>query len=162
MRRRFRVLRFKRGDNEYLSLAAEWQDAHDAWRSRVVRSYGAPVTAETRAQAEADRQELQRLAGDEQAPIPIGTLNDAVWAGLRETLTNPMASLPALPFLAARDLAHLGGYVLAQVSGNLAQKVTATQPQMPAEERDQVVAWLVSLSPEDQALALAYQWRMQP
>jgi hypothetical protein len=162
MRRNFRVLTFKRATGQYLSLVVEWQEGPSNWRSRVVRSYGAPVTAETRAQAEADRQELQRLAGDEKAPIPIGTLNDAVWAGLRETLANPMASLPALPFLAVRDLAHLGGYVLAQLSGGLEQKVAATQPQMPAEERDQVVAWLASLSPEDQALALAYQWRMQP
>ncbi len=98
-----------------------------------MRSYGAD-TAWSRAQAQADLEELQRLAGGEEAPIPVGTLNDAVWAGFQQTPQDPIAALPSLPLLAARDLIHLGGYVLAQASGDLEQKVLATQPEMPAVE----------------------------
>ncbi|MEK7847592.1 MAG: hypothetical protein AAB270_01575, partial [Chloroflexota bacterium] len=153
MRRRFRLLRFKKSTGDYLSLVVEWQDAQGTSRSKVVRSYGAPLTPP--AVAQADVEELQRLAGDQAAPIPVGTLSDAIWAGLQETLANPVATLPALPLLVARDLAHLGGYLLAQASGELEQKVAATQPGMPEGERGRFVAWLRRLPEEDQALALA-------
>ena len=162
MRRKFRLLRFRKSYGEYLSLVVEWQDAQGAWRSKVVRSYGAPLTLQVTAQAEADVQELQRLAGDDAAPIPVGTLSDGIWTGFQKTLENPITSLPFLPLLVARDLAHLGGYVIAQASGDLHWKVAATQPELPAAERAEFVAWLRSLSPEEQALALAYQWRMAP
>jgi hypothetical protein len=162
MRRKFRLLRFRKSYGDYLSLVVEWQDAEGAWHSKVVRSYGAPLSSQVTAQAEADVQELQRLASDEAAPIPIGTLSDAIWTGFQQTLENPIASLLALPLLVARDLAHLGGYVIAQASGDLDWKVAATQPEMPASERSGFLAWLRSLSQEDQARALAYQWRMAP
>ena len=162
MRRKFRLLKFRKSYGEYLSLVVEWQDAQGGWHSKVVRSYGAPLTPQVTAQAEADVQELQRLAGDEAAPIPIGTLSDAIWTGFQQTLANPLTSLPFLPLLVARDLAHLGGYVIAQASGDLDWKVGATQPELPASERAGFIAWLRSLSQEDQALALAYQWRMAP
>ena len=161
MRRRFRLLRFKKSTGDYLSLVVEWQDAQGTSRSKVVRSYGAD-TAWSSSQAQADLEELQRLAGGEEAPIPVGTLNDAVWAGFQQTLEDPIAALPSLPLLAARDLIHLGSYVLAQASGNLEQKVLATQPEMPARERRRLVTWLGALSEQDRGLALAYRWRMEP
>jgi len=159
LRRRYRLLSFKKGP--WLSLVAEWHDATGTGRSKVVRSYGAD-TAWSRAQAQADLAELQRLAGGEEAPIPVGTLNDAVWAGFQQTLEDPIAALPSLPLLAARDLIHLGGYVLAQASGDLEQKVLATQPEMPAQERRRLVTRLGALSEQDRGLALAYRWRMEP
>ena len=159
MRRKYRLLSFKKGP--WLSLVTEWQDATGAWRSKVVRSYGAD-TASSRAQAQADLEELQRLAGAEDAPIPVGTLNDAIWSGFQQTLEDPVASIPSVPILALRDLIHLGGYVLAQASGDLEQKVLVTQPEMPARERRRLVTWLGKQSDEDRALALAYQWRMEP
>ncbi len=162
MRRKYRLLSFKKGAaGSYLSLVAEWQDATGAWRSKVVRSYGAD-TAASRAQAQADLEELQRIAGGENAPIPVGTLNDAIWSGFQQTLEDPITALPSLPLLAARDLIHLGGYVLAQASGDLQQKALATQPEMPAKERRRLVTWLGGLTEDDLALALAYQWRMEP
>lgn len=160
MRRRYRLLTFKKSQS-YLNLRVEWQNRQGSWVGTGVRSYGVD-TPVTRAQANEDVQELQRLAGDDLDPLPTGTLSDAVWAGLATAIQDPASAFPFGPLLAARDLIHLGALVIAQGSGNLAQKVEVTQPGMPSSERASFMAWLASHSPSDQAAILAYQWRYRP
>jgi len=161
MRRRYRLLTFQKGSGQYLSLVVEWQDVHGAWHSKTVNSYGL-ATQEAMAQAQADLQDLERLASDATAPVPIGTINDAIWAGFLSAAGNPLVGLTLGPLLAIRDLIHLGSYLISNTSGNLAQKVNVTQPNMPAPERAQFIQWLQQFSGGDQALILAYQWRFQP
>ena len=160
MRRRLRVLTFNKGANRYVSLVVEWQDEYGAWHSKVIRSYGLS-TSLAQEQSQSDLEELERLASDPSTPIPTGTLGDAVWAGLRTAIHNPLL-LPFAPLFFPRDLVHLGAYVIAQGSGNLAQKVAVTQPGMPADEQGSFLSWLSTHSLQDQATILAYQWRYYP
>lgn len=156
-RRRFRLVSFKKPYGEYVSLLSEWKDEQGVWRSKSVRSYSPPLSPQVMAQARNDLDELRRLAGAETAPIPVGVLSEALWAGLRQMLAP--RPLPAIPLSAARDLAHIAGYVAAHMLGDLSGKVAATQPEMSAPERQIFMTWLEGLSEEDQACALAYQWR---
>lgn len=161
MRRRFRVMAFSKGSVQYLSLKVEWRDQHGAWHGKIVRSYGV-VTPESRVQADADLGELQRLAPDPSAPIPIGTLSDSIWAGLHQALGDPAGTFPFVPLLAARDLAHLGAYIIAEATGDISQKVVATQPHMGEAERERFVQWLSGISGRDCASILAFRWKFDP
>ena len=161
VQRRFRVVAFNKGSVRYLSLRVEWRDGHGAWRGKTVRSYGVG-TAESQVQADADRLELQRLAPDPSAPIPIGMLTDAVWAGLRQALGDPVAAFPFLPLLAARDLAHLGANVISQAIGDIPQQVSVTQPHMDDRERPRFIRWLSEFSEDDRASILSFQWKFDP
>ena len=161
MRRRYKLLVFRKASGQYISLVVEWQDNNRAWHSRTVRSDGV-TTQQARTQAQADLQELEQIAGDATAPIPVGTIGDAVWAGFVGGLNDPLLGLTLGPVLAVRDLTHLGSYLISMASENLERKVSVTQPDMPANERTQFTQWLRQHSNEDQALVLAYQWRYEP
>ena len=152
---------FNKGSVQYLSLKVEWQDRHGAWHGKIVRSYGIG-TPESRGQADADLGELQRLAPDPSAPIPIGTLSDSIWSGLRQALGDPAGTFLFGPLLAARDLAHLGAYIIAEATGSISQKVGATQPHMGHAERQRFIQWLSRFSGQDCASILAFQWKFDP
>jgi hypothetical protein len=158
MRRRYKVLVFSKSSGRYVSLVVEWQDEHRAWHSKTIKSYG-PATQQAMTQAQADLQDLERLASDVAAPVPVDTINDAIWAGFISATNNPLVGLAFGPLLAVRDLIHLGSYLISNASVNLEQKVNITQPSMPASERVQFIQWLQQFSSEDQALILVYQWQ---
>ena len=161
MRRRFRVVTFKKGSVQYLGLRVEWQDDHGAWHGKTVRSYGVGTT-ESQFQADADLGELRRLAPNPSAPIPIGMLSDSIFAGLQQALDNPIEAFPFFPLLVARDLAHLGANVISQAIGDIPQKVLVTQPHMDDRERARFVGWLSKFSEDDRASILAFQWKFDP
>ena len=158
MRRRYRLLTFRKNDREYLSLVAEYQDDNGAWHSRVIKSYGVSIS-ETLIQAQNNLEELGRLARSESDPIPIGTVDEVIWASFYQTLENPLKALPLLPLGIARDLSHLAASVISTASGDLAAQIKVTQPGMETWEKQQFLQWLSSHSPEEQRAILAYQWR---
>ena len=158
MRRRYRLLVFKKGEREYLSLVVEYQDGHGAWHSRVVKSYG-QSTLRVLDQAQADLDELERLASIETDPIPVGTVDEVIWSSFYQTLQNPLPMLPFIPLGIARDLSHLASSVISSVSGNLQAQIDITQPSMQPWERQQFLGWLEPQSQDNQRAILAYQWR---
>ena len=158
MRRRYRLLTFRKNDREYLSLVVEYQDEYGAWHSRVIKSYGVS-TSETLIQAQNNLEELERLARSESDPIPIGTVDEVIWASFYQTLVNPLKALPLLPLGIARDLSHLAASVISTASGNLSTQIDVTQPTMEPRERQQFLQWLSSHSREEQGAILAYQWK---
>lgn len=158
MRRRYRLLAFKKGEREYLSLVVEYQDEHGAWHSKVIKSYG-QNTARVLDQAQADLDELERLAARETDPIPVGMVDQVIWASFYQTLRNPLAELPLIPLGIARDLSHLAASVINSVSGNLQAQINVTQPSMEPWERQQFLGWLEQQSQDDQRAILAYQWK---
>lgn len=158
MRRRYRLLAFDKGRRQYLGLVVEYRDEYGAWHSRVVKSYGqnSPGVL-TRAQT--DLYELERLASSETDPIPVGTIDEVIWASFYQTLQDPLAMLPLIPLGIARDLSHLAGSVINSVSGNLQAQIKVTQPSMQPWERQQFLGWLEQQSQDDQRAILAYQWK---
>lgn len=160
MRRRYRLLVFKKGGRKYLSLVVEYQDGHRAWHSKVVKSYG-KNTPGVLARAQADVDELKRLASKETAPIPVGTVDEVIWASFYQTLQNPLAVLPFIPLGIARDLSHLAASAINSVSGNLQAQIKVTQPSMEPRERQQFLGWLEQQSQHDQRSILAYQWKYE-
>jgi len=160
MRRRYRLLAFRKGEREYLSLVVEYQDEHGAWHSRVVKSYG-QNTAAALNQAQTDLDELEHLAARESDPIPVGTVDEVIWASFYQTLQNPLGQLPLIPLGIARDLSHLAASVINSVSGNLQAQINVTQPSMRLRERQQFLDWLEQKSPNEQRAILAYQWKYE-
>ena len=160
MRRRYRLLAFKKGEREYLSLVVEYQDGHGAWHSRVVKSYG-QNTPRVLDQAQADLDELERLAARETDPIPVGTVDEVIWASFYQTLQNPLAELPLIPLGIARDLSHLASSVISSVSGNLQAQIRVTQPSMKPRERQKFLGWLEQQPQDDQRAIFAYQWKYE-
>lgn len=158
MRRRYRILTFRKNDREYLSLVVEYQDEYSTWHSRVIKSYGTS-SPETLIQAQNDLDELVQLARSEGDPIPIGTVDEVIWASFYQTLQDPLASLPIIPLGIARDLSHLAASVINSVTGNLQAQINVTQPTMEAGEKQRFLQWLSSHSPEEQRVILAYQWK---
>lgn len=161
MRRRYRLLTFKKGGREYLSLVVEYQDEHGAWHSKVVKSYGQNVPA-VLARAQADLEELGHFAGGDSDPVPTGTVDEVIWASFYQTVANPLAMLPFIPLGVARDLSHLVASVISSFTGDLEAQVDATQPTMGPWERNQFLSWLGRQSQDDQRAILAYQWRYHP
>jgi len=160
MRRRYRLLAFNKGDREYLSLVVEYQDGHGAWHSKVVKSYG-QNTPGVLARAQADLDELERLASNPSDAIPVGTVDEVIWASFYRTLQNPLAELPLIPLGIARDLSHLAASVINSVSGNLQAQIKVTQPSMKPWERQEFLGWLEQQSQDDQRVILAYQWKYE-
>lgn len=160
MRRRYRLLAFNKGQRQYLSMVVEYQDEHGAWHSRVVKSYG-QNTPRVLDQAQADLDELERLAARETDPIPVGTVDEVIWASFYQTLRNPLAELPLIPLGIARDLSHLAASVINSVSGNLQAQIKVTQPSMEPWERQEFLGWLEQQSQDDQRVILAYQWKYE-
>lgn len=160
MRRRYRLLAFNKGRRQYLSLVVEYQDEHGAWHSRVVKSYG-QNTPGVLDQAQADLDELERLAARETDPIPVGRVDEVIWASFYQTLQDPLASLPVIPLGIARDLSHLAASVINSVTGNLQAQINVTQPSMKPRERQQFLDWIEQKSPDDQRAILAYQWKYE-
>lgn len=158
MRRRYRILTFRKNDRGYLSLVVEYQDAHGAWHSRVIKSYGISMS-ERLIQAQNNLEELEGLARSESDPIPIGTVDEVIWASFYQTLENPLKALPLLPLGIARDLSHLAASVISTASGDLAAQIKVTQPGMETWEKQQFLQWLSSHSPEEKRAILAYQWK---
>jgi len=160
MRRRYRLLAFKKGNRQYLSLVVEYQDEHGAWHSKAVKSYG-HNSPRVLTRAEADLDELERLATRETDPIPVGTVDEVIWSSFYQTLQNPLASLPVIPLGIARDLSHLAALVIDSVTGNLQAQIKVTQPCMEPQERRQLLGWLEQQSQDDQRAMLAYQWKYE-
>jgi len=158
MHRRYRILTFKKYAGEYLSLVVEYQDEHGAWHSRVVKSYGIS-TPQTLAQAQSNLEELERLGSSEDAPIPIGSVDEAIWANFYQTLRNPLKTLLVIPFGIVSDLSHLVASIISDASGDLAGQIDATQPTMEPREKQRFLQWLSSHSAEEQKGILAYQWK---
>jgi len=158
MRRRYRILTFRKIGREYLSLVVEYQDEYGAWHSRVIKSYGISIP-ETLIQAQNDLDELERLARSESDPIPIGTVDEVIWASFYKTLRNPLMTLPSVPFGIARDLSHLAASIISTASGDLEAQINVTQPTMEPEEKQRFLQWLSSHSPKEQRVILAYQWK---
>jgi len=158
MRRRYRILSFIKGDREYVSLVVEYQDGSGAWHSRVVKSYG-NSTPEVLIQAQNDLEELERLASNENDPIPIGTVDEAIWASFYQSLENPLVALPLAPLGIVRDLSHLAASIISSASGDLIAQINVTQPSMEPRERQQFLHWLSRYSQENQRAILAYQWK---
>ncbi len=158
MRRRYRILTFKKYAGEYLSLVVEYQDEHGAWHSRTVKSYGIS-NPQKLGQAQNNLEELARLASSEDTPIPIGTVDEAIWANFYETLRNPLKTFPVIPFGIVRDLSHMAASIISAASGDLASQINATQPTMEPDERQGFLQWLSGHSLEEQRIILAYQWR---
>jgi hypothetical protein len=158
MRRRYRLLTFRKNSRGYLSLIVEYQDGNSTWHSRVVKSYGIS-TPEMLIQAQNDLGELERLAINESDPVPIGTVNEVIWASFYQTLQNPLASLPLVPLGIARDLSHLAASIITSVSGDLEAQINVTQPTMEPWERQRFSSWLLSQLIEEQRAILAYQWK---
>ena len=160
MRRRYRLLNFRKGGREYLSLVVEYQDEHGAWHSRVIKSYG-QNTAVTLGLAQTSLDELVRLASEETDPIPIGTVDEVIWAGFYQALEKPLTSLPFIPFLAGHDLSHLAASVINSVLRNAQAQIEVTQPSMESSERQQFLNWLEQKAQNDQWAILAYQWKYE-
>lgn len=160
MRRRYRLLAFTKGGRQYLSLVVEYQDEHSAWHSKVVKSYG-QNTAPAFAQAQANIDELIRLASGDTDPIPIGTVDEVIWAGFYQALKNPLTSLPFIPFLVGQDLSHLAASVINSVLRNKQAQIEVTQPSMKPAERQQFLSWLEQKAQDDQWAILAYQWKYE-
>ena len=158
MRRRYRLLSFRKNNRIYLSLVVEYQDEHGAWHSRVIKSYGVS-TPEKLIQAQNNLDELESLAENEDEPIPVGTIDEAIWADFYKTLKNPLKSLPVIPFGIVRDLSHLAASVISTASGDLAAQINVTQPSMEPWEKEQFFEWLSGHSREEQSAILAYQWK---
>jgi hypothetical protein len=158
MRRRYRLLTFKKNSRGYLSLVVEYQDEYSTWHSRVIKSYGIS-TPEILIQAQNNLGELERFAITESAPIPIGTVNEVIWASFYQTLQNPLTNLPLVPLGVARDLGHLAASIITSVSGDLEAQIKVTQPTMEPWERQQFSNWLLSHLTEEQRAILAYQWK---
>lgn len=161
MRRRYRILTFRKSGRVYVSLVVEYQDESGAWHSRVVKSYG-NSTPEVLIQAQSDLEEIERLASSEDDPIPVGTVDEVIWSSFYQTLKTPLLSLPLLPFGIARDFSHLAASVISSASGDLTAQIIVTQPSMAPWERQQFFDWLAGRSPDDQRASLAYQWRYTP
>lgn len=160
MRRRYRLLAFNKSGRQYLSLVVEYQDEHGAWHSRVIKSYG-QNTPGVLTQAQTDLEELERLGAKESDPIPVGTVDEVIWASFYQTLQNPLAELPLIPLGIARDLSHLAASVINSVSGNLQAQIKVTQPSMKPWERQEFLGWLKQQSQDDQRVILAYQWKYE-
>ena len=157
MRRRYRILTFRKYNRAYLSLVVEYQD-ESTWHSRVIKSYGIS-TPEMLIQAQNNLLELERLAQDESDPIPTGIVDEAIWASFYETLRHPLINLPLVPLGIARDLSHLAASIISTATGDLAAQINATQPTMEPDEKQWFLQWLSSHTPEEQREILAYQWK---
>jgi len=156
--RRYRLLIFRKYGREYLSLVVEYQDEHGAWHSKVIKSYG--ISSPQRiAQAQDNLGELERLASSEDTPIPVGTVDEAIWANFYSTLRNPLRTLPVIPLGIVSDLSHLAASIISSASGDLAAQINATQPTMGPDEKQLFLQWLSSHSQEEQKAILAYQWK---
>lgn len=158
MRHRYRLLTFKKYGREYLSLVVEYQDEHGAWHSKVVKSYGTS-TSQKLVQAQNNLEELERLASSEDTPIPVGTVDEAIWVNFYQTVRNPLKTLPVIPFGTVSDLSHLVASIISDVSGDLAAQINVTQPTMEHDEKQWFLQWLSGLSQEEQKAILAYQWK---
>jgi len=158
MRRRYRILTFKKYSREYLSLVVEYQDEHNAWHSRVVKSYGIS-TPQRLVQAQNNLEELEQLARGENDPIPVGTVDEVIWANFYETVRNPLKTLPVIPFGIVNDLSHLAASIISTALGDLAAQISVTQPTMEPDEKQWFLQWLYNHSPEEQKEILAYQWK---
>jgi hypothetical protein len=158
MRRRYRLLIFKKNGREYPSLVVEYQDESGAWHSKVVKSYGLS-SAQMLVQAQNNLEELERLASSEDNPIPVGTVDEAIWASFYATMKNPLKNLLVIPLGIVSDLSHLAASIIGSVSGNLAAQVDVTQPTMESNEKLQFLQWLSNHLAEEQKAILAYQWK---
>jgi len=161
--RHYKAVEYSKGNRRYLQLVVQFTDPQGVWRTRAVRSYG-QATEEAMAQARSDLDELQRYAGDPNAPIPVAPVNEAIWrhycriqrAGLPSPL-DPIGTLQALGG-AVEDIAHVIGWVISDAIGSVPVKVDITQPAMSTTEKQRFMQWLAGFSPEDQRKLLAYQW----
>ena len=161
--RHYKVVEYNKGAHRYLQLVVQFTDLQGVWRTRAVRSYG-QVTEEAVAQAQSDLEELERYAGDPNAPIPVAPVNEAIWrnyckiqqAGLPSPL-DPIGTLQALGG-AVEDMAHVIGWVVSDAIGSIPVKVDITQPKMSAAQKQQFMQWLANFGREDQRKLLAYQW----
>ncbi len=157
MPRRYRIVTYNKDSRQYIQLIMEYRDHQGIWHTKLVKSYG-QFSPETQRSAQQDLTEIQQLAIQDNDPIPIGTVDQAIWAGFYRTLENPIGELPLIPLNALRDFAHLGAWIIDSVSGNLPQKVSHTQPHMSAEDQARFVAWLQQKPAAEHARILAYLW----
>lgn len=157
MPRRYRLVTYNEGGRQYIQLVLEYRDHQGVWHTKLVKSYG-QITAYMQELANRDLAELQRLASQDTDPIPIGTVDQAVWAGFYRTLENPISELPIIPLEVLRDLGHLGAWIINTAVGSLPSKVSVTQPHMSVQEQAQFVTWLQQRPAMEQAIILAYRW----
>jgi hypothetical protein len=135
----------------------EYRDHQGMWHTKLVKSYG-QFFPETQRLAQQDLAEIQQLASQDDDPIPIGTVDQAIWDGFYRTLENPIRELPVIPLNALRDFAHLGAWIIDSVSGNLPQKVSHTHPHMSPVDQARLVLWIQQKPAAEHAKILAYLW----
>ena len=135
----------------------DYRDQQGLWHTKLVKSYG-QVATHLQAQAQQDLAELQQLASADGDPVPVGTVDQAIWAGFYQTLQNPVKELPVIPLHVLRDFAHLGAWIIDSMTGNSPQKVSHTQRHMSTQEQAQFVAWLQQKPQAEHAKILAYLW----
>ena len=157
MPRRYRVVTYSKGGHQYIQLVVEYRDHGGTWHTKLIKSYG-QLTLDTRASAQQDLAELQQLASQDNDPVPIGTVDQAIWAGFYQTLENPLKELPVIPLHVLRDFAHLGAWIIDSVTSSLSQKVSHTQLHMSTQGQAQFVAWLRRKPEPEHAKILAYLW----
>lgn len=164
--RHYRVIRYGKGNAQYLQLIVQFPDRPGVWHTNAVRSYG-QATPQAEAQAQSDLSELQSYASDPSAPMPAGVVDDVIWRNFQRysqtglpSPFNPAGVLEALQG-AAGDLAHLAGWVISDAVGDIATKVSITQPDMDESERQRFIQWLGGFPPDVQRRLLAYQWHFR-
>ena len=162
--RHYRAIQYAKGSVRYLQLVVQFASPPGTWRTNAIRSYG-QVTPEAEAQAQSDLYELQQYASRPDAPIPTGVVDEVIWRNFQRVSQtgppspfNPVGVLEALHG-AASDMAHLMGWIVSDVLGDVVTKVNVTQPNMDQTERQRFIHWLSGFPPEVQRKLLAYQWR---
>ena len=157
MPRRYRLVKYNKSGRYYIQLVVEYRDRQGLWHTKLVKSYG-QFSANVQEQGHQDLAELQQLASQDGDPVPIGTVDQTIWASFYRTLENPLRELPVIPLGMLRDLGHLGAWVINMTVGSLASKVNVTQPHMSAQEQAQFAAWLEQKPSQEHAKILAYKW----
>lgn len=162
--RHYRLTQSSKGSSRYLQLVVQFPSPPGVWRTNAVRSYG-QVSQEAEAQAQSDLEELQKYASDPGAPIPTGVVNDVIWQNFQRfsqtgppSPLNPAGVLEALQGTAT-DLAHLAGWIISDAVGDVATKVSITQPDMDETHKQRFIQWLGGFPSEVQRRLLAYRWR---
>ena len=161
--RYYNIIRYGKGDVQYLQLVVQYSDPSAGWHTKAVRAYG-QVSAPGEAQAQSDVEELREHASAVDSPIPTGVVDDAIWRNFQkysQNLPSPLNPLGVAEALrgAAGDLAHLAGWVISDAVGDIVAKVNITQPDMDESDKQRFIKWLGHFHPDVQRRLLAYQWR---
>ena len=126
----------------YIQVVEYYRDTDGRWRYYVIRSFGSSNDSENLRAASRFIEEFSRYVEDPESPIPCGTVDDELWAGLRETISCAPLPHPAAPLLMVRDLLTNLGAGFAKAVGNLREYLRITQPHMDEDEREKFLRWI--------------------